>query len=47
MRIILTLSVAAAALYVILSREQFAEVTRNWAYGILAGLVGYWFRQPS
>jgi hypothetical protein len=46
MRIILTLLVATAALYVILSGEQFTEVTRNWAYGVLAALLGYWFHQP-
>jgi hypothetical protein len=46
MLVVLTILVAVAALYVILSGEHFTEVTRNWAYGALAGLLGYWFRQP-
>jgi hypothetical protein len=47
MPIVLTLAVAAAALYIILSGEQFTEVTRNWAYGVLAGLLGYWLRHQG
>jgi hypothetical protein len=47
MPVVLTILVAVAALYVILSGEHFTEVTRNWAYGALTLLLGYWLRQPS
>jgi hypothetical protein len=46
MRAILLFVLAAAALYVILSGEHFTEVTRNWAYSVLAALLGYCLRQP-
>lgn len=46
MSVVLTILVAGAALYVILTGEHFTEVTRNWAYGALTLLLGYWLRQP-
>lgn len=47
MSVILSLAVVSAALYVIVCGGQFAEVTRNWAYTALAGLLAYWLRHPE
>lgn len=43
MQAIVTLSVLAAALYVILSGHYQKEVL-SWAFGTVAAFVGFWLR---
>ena len=46
MQIALTLMCAAAALVVILSRRRKPE-DKNWAYGAMGTLLGFWLAEPG
>lgn len=45
MRFLITCALLVAGLYVILS-THYAPDDKNWAYGTIGVLVGYWLRLP-
>jgi hypothetical protein len=45
-RIVISLVVLAAALYVILARPDAAD-DHKWAYSIIGTIVGYWLKSAS
>jgi hypothetical protein len=43
MQIIITLALLSISLYVIITPQKFDDGTRNWAFGAVGSVIGYWF----